>query len=165
MSKILEDLTKLLVVEGDVKIPLSDFGDKLNTKTTQEIKRLRHEAKEKLGQLMSQRDMPSGPHVEAGLLEDASRVVQIAKFQSFKWGMARFVKHPEVQVQSPTGKKLRENLNEMFQLNSTDKGFLEYLGGRRKNCAQYFGVGRQECSCPRQGQRQRRQKQGKGQMP
>ena len=132
IGKVVEDLTKLLVKEEDKKVPMIAFSDKFTTKTAQQIKTLRSDAKDKLDKLL-QHDSPEGTQGNDDLAKKCAAVVEQAKHQSFKWGMARFVKQPEIKVQSKAGLKLRQNLKEMYNLNATDQKFIEYLGKDDQN--------------------------------
>ena len=91
------------------------------------MKRLRSEAKDKLEKLL-QHDSPEGMQGKDDLVRKCNEVVEKAKYQSFKRGMARFVTQQEIKVQSKNGQRLRQNLREMYNLNSLVKKFLDYVG-------------------------------------
>ena len=124
-SNLLKDLRSslaalsALLVEEAEGASLMGFADKLSQPKADKIKQLRQKIKELQG------EMNSETHDSFPTLD---KTLELAKHQSFKWGVARFVAHPEIRVVSSTGNMLRKNLADIWSLESMDTSFKAYLG-------------------------------------
>ena len=112
---------KLVEEKADKPIAMKELEPKLKRGTIELLKKSRGEAKEVIDLLQN-----------AGVPEEEFKqdvdLVRLCKHQCFKWGIARFAAHAQICMMTQQGVDLRKSLKEVWDLESKDKDFMEYLG-------------------------------------
>ena len=60
--------------------------------------------------------------------DKVSQSMDLAKHQTFKWGLGKFAVNPEIRFQTDVGKKLRAKLQDVWAMESLDSAVVEYMG-------------------------------------
>jgi hypothetical protein len=111
-----------LLVKETAEQNLGSLKELLNQKKIPEIRKYRQEAKTQRTQV---------PPALLQRMEDLAvldHTVDLAKYQTFKWGLAMFMYHKDSRATNESGKDLRQNLKALWDKHSTDAGFVAYFG-------------------------------------
>ena len=126
-TKLTAQLGKLhgMLVAEDPREPIAitDFHSELSQKDVRAIKELRAQSKETLKSMSKRMVDASG-----ALVLECETATELAKCQTFKWGLAQFLSKAEIKFQTEVGRTLRAKLKEVWEMDSLDAGVLEYLG-------------------------------------
>ena len=111
-----------MLAEEPEPIGLTAFAEKLTQKSVVQIKETRAQAKSLQSSLSTQ---------SISLLKDYKnlvRVIDVAKNQTFKWGLAKFAMHAQIRFETDVGKSLRSKLKGVWEMESLGEGVVAYLG-------------------------------------
>jgi len=126
-KSLVDKMSDLMVDETKGPVPLERFPGLLTQKSIKAIKTLRAEAK---AVQASMRKASADMLPDHG---DLLKTIEMAKFQTFKWGLAKFMTCPDIKLQTDAGRSLRSKLGEVWGMESLDDGVAAYLG--KENCA------------------------------
>ena len=112
-------LRKQLVDESESKKTISEFNDAFTNKGLAAVKLGRIQLKQMFD------GMSEGAKQKA---KDVQDVLDTAKFQSFKFGVAKFMNHAGIKALTKEGVALRQNLQDIWKMDSLDDSFRKYLG-------------------------------------
>lgn len=118
---LVQKLSTMLAEEPE-PIGLTVFAEKLTQKSVVQIKETRAQAKSLQSSLSTQ---------SISLLKDYKnlvRVIDVAKNQTFKWGLAKFAMHAQIRFETDVGKSLRSKLKGVWEMESLGEGVVAYLG-------------------------------------
>jgi putative cell wall-binding protein len=105
------------------RLSFAELAPKLTQKTIQSVKASRLSLKDLFGML-------SG--AQQAELAHEQEIMNDAKHQSFKWGLAKFMAHPSIRFLTQEGQKLRASLKDIWEVCNKDQQFLKYLGEEMK---------------------------------
>ena len=111
-----------VLVQETAEQNLESFTGLLNLKKVQDIRKYRQEAKTQRAQL------PPALLQQMENLAELDHTLDLAKYQTFKWGLAMFMCHKDTRATNDSGKDLRQNLKGLWDKHSTDQGFVAYFG-------------------------------------
>ena len=111
-----------VLVQETAEQNLESFTGLLNLKKAQDIRKYRQEAKTQRAQL------PPALLQQMENLAELGHTLDLAKYQTFKWGLAMFMCHKDSRATNDSGKDLRHSLKGLCDKHSTDQGFVAYFG-------------------------------------
>jgi hypothetical protein len=112
-------LSEKLINEENKASSWVDFAKLFSAKTAKAIKDHRLVLKDLLSGLSTE---------DQAKLEETTAIITKAKFQSFKWGLSKYISHEHIKFATAEGQTLRKGLADIWNVNSKDKSFLKYLG-------------------------------------
>jgi hypothetical protein len=110
------------IVDETAAVELDKFKGMLDQKKVGIIKDLRVSAKRARSKLRTS--------VLEGIpdLAKKDKLVELAKHQTFKWGLAMFMFHKHIHDKSEAGLELRKSVKSLWIMHSTDEAFKMYFG-------------------------------------
>jgi hypothetical protein len=110
------------IVDETAAVELDKFKGMLDQKKVGIIKDLRVSAKRARSKLRTS--------VLEGIpdLAKMDELMELAKHQTFKWGLAMFMFHKNINDKNDAGQELRKSVKSLWIMHSTDEAFKKYFG-------------------------------------
>ena len=110
---------KLVKEDPENRLSFAEFAPKQTQKAMQVVKTSRLSLKDLLDKLSS---------TQQAELAHEWEIISLAKHQSFKWGLAKFMGQASIRFLTQEGQKLRAALKDIWDVSSKHPEFLKYLG-------------------------------------